>query len=72
MIAEATNHPALFVSNTDWSARFDQDADAAREIRHRLLDMAASKRMLVTGYHFPFPATGHIAREGNGYRLVPK
>jgi hypothetical protein len=27
--------------------------------------------MLVQGYHFPFPACGHIARNGNGFEFVP-
>jgi hypothetical protein len=27
--------------------------------------------MLVTGYHFPFPATGHIVKAGTGYDFVP-
>jgi hypothetical protein len=26
--------------------------------------------MHVTGYHFPFPAHGFIAKDGNGYRYV--
>ncbi len=71
LLADTTNHPALFVANPDWSAVFDQDPDQARATRRKLLDMAASERMAVTGYHFPFPAAGHIAREGDGYRLVP-
>lgn len=71
LLADTTNHPALFVANPDWSAVFDQDAEQARASRHRLLDMAASERLIVTGYHFPFPAAGHIARDGKGYRLVP-
>lgn len=71
MISDVTNHPALFVRNPDWSAVFDMDADQARATRHRVLDMAAAERLQIAGYHFPFPATGHIAREGNGYRLVP-
>jgi hypothetical protein len=25
--------------------------------------------MLVAGYHWPFPAVGHISKEGAGYRL---
>jgi len=25
----------------------------------------------VSFYHAPFPATGHIAKDGNGYRFVP-
>jgi hypothetical protein len=27
--------------------------------------------MPVHGYHFPFPAFGHIARNGRDYELVP-
>lgn len=71
LLADTTNHPALFVANPDWSAVFDQDAEQARATRHRLLDMAASERLLLTGFHFPFPSTGRVARDGDGYRLVP-
>ncbi|MBZ8132974.1 MBL fold metallo-hydrolase [Afifella sp. IM 167] len=70
-LADTTNHPALFVRHPDWSAVFDQDADQARKTRHRLLDMVSEERMRIASYHFPFPATGHIAKEGEGYRFVP-
>jgi hypothetical protein len=36
-----------------------------------MLDMAAAERTQVAFYHAPFPATGHIARDGNGFALVP-
>jgi hypothetical protein len=36
-----------------------------------MLDMAATERAQVAFYHAPFPATGFIAKEGNGYRMVP-
>jgi hypothetical protein len=71
MLSDATNHPALFVKNPDWSAVFDQDADMARATRRKLLDMAASERLQVSFYHAPFPSTGHIAREGATYDFVP-
>jgi glyoxylase-like metal-dependent hydrolase (beta-lactamase superfamily II) len=71
MMSDATNHPALFVKNPDWSAVFDQDADMARATRRKLLDMAASERLQVSLYHAPFPATGHIARDGASYEFVP-
>jgi glyoxylase-like metal-dependent hydrolase (beta-lactamase superfamily II) len=70
-LSDTTNHPALFVRNPDWSAVFDMDADAARATRRRLLDMAASERAQVAFYHAPFPATGHVAKDGNGFRFVP-
>lgn len=71
VLSDTTNHPALFVRNPDWSAVFDMNADQARETRHKLLDMAATERLQVAGFHFPFPATGHIAKDGNRYQLVP-
>jgi glyoxylase-like metal-dependent hydrolase (beta-lactamase superfamily II) len=71
MLSDTTNHPALFVRNPDWAAVFDVDGEQARQTRRRLLDMAASERAQVAFYHAPFPATGHIDRDGNGYRFVP-
>ncbi|MGF9759427.1 MBL fold metallo-hydrolase [Microvirga sp. 0TCS3.31] len=70
IMSDTTNHPALFVRNPDWSAVFDMDADQARATRRRMLDMAASERAQVAFYHAPFPATGHIAKDGNGFRFV--
>jgi glyoxylase-like metal-dependent hydrolase (beta-lactamase superfamily II) len=70
-MADTTNHPALFVRNPDWAAVFDQDADAARATRRRLLDMAATEKTRVHFYHAPFPSNGYIAKDGNGYQLVP-
>lgn len=70
-MADTSNHPALFVRNPDWSAVFDMDADAARATRRRLLDMAASEKSRVHFYHAPFPSNGFIAKDGNGFQLVP-
>ena len=71
IVSDVTNHPALFARNPNWAAVFDMDADKARETRIKLLDMAASERAQVAFYHAPFPATGFIAKEGNGFRFVP-
>jgi glyoxylase-like metal-dependent hydrolase (beta-lactamase superfamily II) len=71
VMSDTSNHPALFVRNPDWSAIFDMNADEARATRRKMLDMAASERAQVAFYHAPFPATGFIAKEGNGFRFVP-
>jgi hypothetical protein len=47
------------------------DGPLAVASRKRLLDQAAADKMLVHGYHFPFPAIGHIAKAGTGFELVP-
>lgn len=69
--SDTTNKPELFVRNPRWQAVFDMDGDQAMQTRLRLLDMAAAERLPVAGYHFPFPATGYIARDGGGYEMVP-
>jgi glyoxylase-like metal-dependent hydrolase (beta-lactamase superfamily II) len=72
VMSDTTNNPQVFARNPDWAAVFDMDGDTARTTRHKLLDMAASERMQVSFYHAPFPATGHIARDGTSrYRMVP-
>jgi hypothetical protein len=43
----------------------------AVDTRKRLLDRAAADKMLIQAMHFPFPANGHIVRDGSGYRFIP-
>jgi glyoxylase-like metal-dependent hydrolase (beta-lactamase superfamily II) len=71
VLSDTTQHPALFARNPDWQPQFDIDGPAAVATRKRLLDRASADRMLVTGYHFPFPACGHIVKHGSGYEHVP-
>jgi glyoxylase-like metal-dependent hydrolase (beta-lactamase superfamily II) len=71
VLGDSARNPYLFVRHPDWQPSFDMDGPMAVTTRRRLLDRAAADRMLVHGYHFPFPATGHIAKSGNGYELVP-
>lgn len=71
ILSDTTNHPALFVRNPTWQAVFDMDGDMAADTRRKVLDMVAAERSLVAGYHFPFPAIGHIAKDGERYELVP-
>jgi hypothetical protein len=49
----------------------DDDKDRAAATRRRLLDMAATDDLLVTGFHMPFPAIGYIERTAGGYRWAP-
>jgi glyoxylase-like metal-dependent hydrolase (beta-lactamase superfamily II) len=71
VLGDTSNHPALFVRHPDWQPVIDMDGPRAAATRRRLLDRAASDRMLVHGYHFPFPACGSIVRDGMGFAFVP-
>ena len=68
-LADVTNNPWLFVRNPEWQASFDLDGNMAADTRKKMLDRAAADKMIVQGYHFPFPASGYIAKTAKGYDL---
>lgn len=70
-MSDTVRNPYLFARHPDWQPLFDMDGPMAVAARRRMLDQAASDRMLIEAYHFPFPACGHIARTATGYDLVP-
>lgn len=71
-VADVTNTPVLFARNPEWKVMFDMDPDKAVATRKRILDMAATDKIQVSFYHANFPSTGFVAKEGGGYRFVPK
>ncbi|WP_424812877.1 MBL fold metallo-hydrolase [Roseococcus sp. YIM B11640] len=70
-LADITNRPELMAPRPEWQIVFDFDGDMAAATRRRVLDRAATDRIRVTGYHFPFPANGYFTKDGQGYRFVP-
>jgi glyoxylase-like metal-dependent hydrolase (beta-lactamase superfamily II) len=68
--ADTANHYVMSVQRPDWHSRFDMDKEAAVATRRRILDLAATDRVPVTGYHMPFPAVGFIDKAGEEYRWV--
>ena len=71
VLSDTTQHPALFARHPEWQPQFDIDGPLAVTTRKRLLDRVAADRTLVTGYHFPFPACGHLVKTASGYEHVP-
>lgn len=70
-LADTVNRPEILARRPDWQIVFDFDGDAAVAVRNGVFDMVATDRIRVTGYHFPFPASGFIARHGQGFAFVP-
>jgi glyoxylase-like metal-dependent hydrolase (beta-lactamase superfamily II) len=70
-VVDVTNNAYLFVRNPEWQVSFDVDGNMAVQTRKRILDRAAADKMLVGGYHWPFPAVGYVTKEGSGYRFNP-
>lgn len=69
-VADTTNRPELLARRPEFHIIFDFDAVAAEATRRRIYDQVATDRIRVTGYHFPFPANGFLAKDGSGYRFV--
>ncbi len=67
VLSDVSNNPYLFVRYPEWQIAFDMDGALAVEGRKKILDRAAADKMQVAGYHFPFPATGHIVKTGTGF-----
>ncbi len=71
VISDTAREPLLFVRHPSWQPSYDMDGPLAAAARRQMLERAAADRMMVAGYHFPFPACGHIVRRRLGYDLVP-
>jgi glyoxylase-like metal-dependent hydrolase (beta-lactamase superfamily II) len=69
--ADVTHVPWLFVRHPDWHAFYDQDGKLAEETRRKVYDMLAAEKMMVQGFHYPFPALAYVEKAGNGYREIP-
>jgi len=64
--------PEVQTAQPEAGVTYDIDAGQAVATRRRIFDMAASERLLVAGLHLHFPAFSWLARQGDGYRLVPE
>ncbi len=64
-------HYVLSLQRPHWQAAVDDDKEKAASTRQRLLAMAAEERLLVAGYHMPFPGLGYVERTGDAFRWVP-
>lgn len=71
LIADTANHYVWSLANPDWEVGFDMDKAAAAATRRLMLGMIAADRLPFIGYHMPFPATGFVEAEGDGFRYVP-
>ena len=39
--------------------------------RRKIYDMLVADRMVVQGFHYPFPGLAHVEKDGSAYRVVP-
>jgi glyoxylase-like metal-dependent hydrolase (beta-lactamase superfamily II) len=68
--ADVTHVPFLFARNPGWHAFYDQDPVKAEATRRKVYDMLAAEKMLVQGFHYPFPSLAYVEKSGSGYREI--
>jgi glyoxylase-like metal-dependent hydrolase (beta-lactamase superfamily II) len=64
--------PGLQFAHPEAGMAFDVDGAQAIATRKRIMDMAATDRLRVTGMHLDFPGFGHVVRAGGAYAFVPE
>ncbi|WP_246501785.1 MBL fold metallo-hydrolase [Mesorhizobium caraganae] len=69
--SDAFLHSVVSIQRPEWHADLDDEKEQAVETRKRLLKMAADHRLLVAGYHMPFPGLGHIEQVDGTFRWLP-
>ena len=63
--------PFLFACNPGWHAFYDQDGVMAEATRRKVYDMLVAEKMLLQGFHYPFPSLAYVEKSGSGYREIP-
>lgn len=71
VLGDLTSRPEINLTNPGWHAIVDMDPVMAEATRRRMFDQLATDRIRAVGYHWPFPANGHVLKEADGYRFVP-
>ena len=69
--ADTCIHYVMAIQRPEWHVDVDDDKDKAVATRERILDMAATDRLFVAGFHMPVPGLGHLEKSVTGYRWVP-
>jgi glyoxylase-like metal-dependent hydrolase (beta-lactamase superfamily II) len=66
-MGDIAHHPVTSLQHPDWTPVFDYEPAQAIKSRKAILDRVATDRVIVLGYHFPFPALGHVVRRDTAY-----
>ena len=70
LTADLAYHPVVNVDRP-WLPGPDRDKEAALASRRRIFDRAATDRIPVLGFHFPFPGLGRLLKTDSAYAWVP-
>lgn len=66
-LIDTSVHYLVGTNEPEWGLGIEYDMAQAVETRRKLFSMAAEKKLLVAGYHFPFPGIGRMSAQGDKY-----
>src|SRR6202158_4656553 len=66
-MCDIAHNPVTSLQHPDWTPVFDYDPAEAIKSRKAILGRVATDRVKVMGYHFPFPAIGHVVPYDTAY-----
>jgi glyoxylase-like metal-dependent hydrolase (beta-lactamase superfamily II) len=69
--ADTCTHYVMSIQRPEWPVEVDDDKAMAAATRKRILDMVATDRLFVVGFHMPFPGVGYVEQSQAGYRWAP-
>ena len=69
--SDVTHAPFLFARHPGWHAFYDHEPVLAEATRRKVYDMLAAEKMMVQGFHYPFPSVAPVEMTATGYLVVP-
>ncbi len=66
-MADVARNPVTSLQRPDWTLVFDYEPAQAINSRKAILDRVATDRIMAMGYHFPFPAIGHVVKHDKAW-----
>ncbi len=70
-LMDAAVHYLVGPEQPDWALGVEMDPGKAADTRKALFKRASEEKLLVAGYHFPFPGVGVVVEQGASWRFVP-
>ena len=67
-MGDIAHNPVTSLQHPEWTPIFDYDPAQAINSRKAILDRVATNGIMAMGYHFPFPAIGHVVKHDKAYR----
>ena len=67
-MGDIAHNPVTSLQHPEWTPVFDYDPAGAINSHKAILDRVATDGIMAMGYHFPFPAIGHVVKHDKAYR----